>query len=84
MRDSHNRRKVKDIADRRKDTEGKVIKNHPYALNMLNRIGGEDQNFSHAISSSTNNLRLIARKQKQIKDTDVETEAHIQSCVRKN
>ncbi len=84
MRDSRNRRKVKDLTKERRDIEGKVIKNHPDALNMLNRIGGEDQNFSHAMSSPTNNLRPLARKRKQIGDTDVEKEAYIQSRIRKN
>ncbi len=83
MRDSRNRRKVKGIAEGRRDTEGKVINNHPDALNMLNRIGREDQKFSHAMSSSTKNLRPLVQKQKQIGDTDVEKEAHIQSRVRK-
>ncbi|MCJ1349485.1 hypothetical protein MMC31_007726 [Peltigera leucophlebia] len=84
MRDLRNRRKVKDIAEGGRDTEGKVIKNHPDALNKLNRIGGEDQNSSHAMSSSTNNLRSLTRKRKQIGDADVEEEADVQSRVRKN
>ena len=84
MRDSRNRRKVKDITERKIDTEGKVIKNHLDELNMLNRIIGEDQNFSHAMSSSTNNLRPLAQKQKQIGDTNMEKEANIQSCIQKN
>ena len=65
MRDLLNSRKVRDNAEGRRDTEGKVIKNHADALNMLNRIGGEDQNSSHAMSLSTNNLRPLARKRKQ-------------------
>lgn len=83
MRDSRNRRKVKDIAEGRRDAEGKVIKNHPDALNMLNRIEEEDQSSSHAMSFSTNNLRPLARKRKQIGDTDVE-EANVRSRVQKN
>ena len=47
MRDLRNRRKVKDIAEGRRDTERKVIKNHPNTLNMLNRMEGEDQNSSY-------------------------------------
>ena len=84
MRDSHNRRKVKNIAEEKRDTEGKVIKNHSDALNMWNGIGGEDQNFSDAMTLSTNNLRPYAQKQKQIEDIYVEKEAHIQSRVQKN
>ena len=84
MRDSQNCRKVKDITKGRRNTEGKVIKNHPDALNMLNRIEGEDQNSSHIISSSTNNLIPLVRKQKQIGDTDVEEDAHVQNRIRKN
>ncbi len=83
MRDSRNRCKVKDITERRRDTEGKVIKNHLDELNMLNRIMREDQNFSHAMSSSTNNLRPLAQKQKQIENTNMEKEANIQSCIQK-
>ncbi len=84
MRDSRNRRKVKDIAEGRRDTEGKVIKNHRDELNILNRIGEEDRNFSHVMSSSTNNLRPLARIRNQIGDTNAEKEAHIRSCVQKN
>ena len=51
---------------------------------MLNPIRGEDQNFSHAMFSSTNNLRPLAQKQKQIGDTYLEEEANIQICVLKN
>ena len=83
MRDSRNRRKVKDIAEGRKDIEGKVINKNPDALNMLNRIGREDQKFSHAMSSSTKNLRPLAQKQKQIGNTNVGKEANIQNSVRK-
>ena len=79
-----NRRKVKDISERRRDAKGKVIKNYPDALDMLNRIGGEDQNYSHTISLSTNNLRPLTRKRKEIEDIDVEKETHIQSRVQKN
>ena len=79
MRDSRNCRKIKDIAEGRRDTEGKVIKNHPDALNKLNRMGEKDQNFSHVIYSCTNNLRPFAQKQKQIGNTDVEKKAYIQS-----
>ncbi len=35
------------------------MKGPPDALHMLNRIGGEDQNSSHAMSLSTNNLRPL-------------------------
>ncbi len=41
MRDSLDRCKVKDITKRGRDPEEKVIKNHPDAFNMLNKIGGE-------------------------------------------
>ena len=84
IRDSHNRRKVKDIAEGRRDTERKLIKNHPDAFNILHQIGQEDQNFSHAPSLFTNNLRPIAQKQKQISNIDVEKEARIQSHLQKN
>ncbi len=84
MRDLRDRRKVKDIAEGRRDSEGKVIKDYPDALDMLNRIEGEDENYSHAMSSSTNNLRPLTRKRKQIENSDGEKETHIQSRVRKN
>ncbi len=79
MRDSRNRRKVKDISKGRKDIEGKVIMNHPDALNVLNQIGRGDHNFSHVMSLATNNLRLFTQKRKKIGDTYVEKEAYIQS-----
>ncbi len=81
MRDLYNCRKVKDIVEEKKDIEGKMIKNPPNTLNMLNGIRGEDQNFRHAISSFTNNLRLLAQKEKYIADADVAKEGYFQSCV---
>lgn len=83
MRDLQNRRKVKNIAKKRRDTEEKIIKNYPEKLDILNGIGRKDQNSSHAISLSTNNLRLFAWKQKQIKDADVKKKAHVQSRIQK-
>ena len=79
MRDSRDFRKVKDIAKGKKDTERKVIMNHPDTLNMLNQIKKEDQNFSHAMSSSTNILRPLAQKRKQIWDTNVEKQVNVKA-----
>lgn len=84
MRDLYDRRKVKDIAEGKRDAEEKIIKNYPDALDMSNQIKGEDQNYSHAISLSTNNLRQLTRKLKQIEDTNVEKETYIQSHTWKN
>ncbi len=84
MRDLRNHRKVKNIAEGKMDTEGKVIVNHPDALNILNWIRGEDQNFSHVMFSFTNNLRPLAQKWKQIGDIDVGRETNIQSRIQKN
>ncbi len=84
MRDLHNRHKFDDIAKGKIDTKEKVMKNDPDALHMLNRIRREDENFSHVISSSINNLCPLAQKRKGIGDTDVEKETNVQSRIQKN
>lgn len=46
---------------------------------MLNWIRREDQNSSHAMSSFTNNLRLLTWKQKQIRNVNVEEKTYVQN-----
>lgn len=56
--------KVKEISDEKRDAKGRIIKNYSDILDMLNQIGGKDQNYSYSMSSSTNNLRPLTQKRK--------------------
>lgn len=60
-----------------------MIKNNLDALNVLNQIGGEDQNSSYVISLSNKNLHLFVQKQKQIRNINVEEKAYIKTIYDK-
>lgn len=59
MRDFYNCGEVKNIVDQEWDYKRKIIKNYIYTLNILNRIGRKDENYSYTMSLSTNNLYLL-------------------------
>lgn len=84
MRDLRNRRKVKDIAEGTRDSEGKVIRAKLDSLSMINRKI-KAITMTWLCLPTIYALRPLERQRKRkTADTNAEIEAHTQSRTRKN